>query len=825
MVRPRIENVARDIVHASRTLRRNRTVTAVAVAILALGIGANTTIFRFVSALLLQPAPVEAPERLLQLWNVNRGARSPMERFVPLSYPAYAYYRDHAHGFTGLLAFDGDPATLSWMRGGRGEMVQAQFVSGNFFSVLGVRATLGTTALPADEGRGDATPTVVVSHRFWREQLGGEPTAVGSAIMLNGVAFTVAGVAPPGFTGLLAGLAPDVWAPLATTDAVRHEHGRLASRSTFWLMAVGRLAPRVTAPRAAAEVRVLARRVAAEDRLAPVPGAPPDVERGTFDAAVYPATLVPGPFRVYVGAFVGLLQAVVVMLLLIAGANAANLFLAQATTRRPEMALRSSLGATRARLVQLVLVETTLLGALAGIAGLLVARQTAPLLLRLVPPTLPLRLGLAMDWRVVAFASGTALLTGLLFGLGPALRATSDLAGILRLDAAGGRRGARLRNALVVTQIAMSLVLLVGGALCWQSLRRAQSADPGFDVRNRVAAELDLGSLGYTESAGRALQRRLMERVAALPGVRRASATQYLPLATTRMAAGVRADGTERQVQTFDVGPGYFATMGTPLLRGREFGASDDERSAPVVVVNEALARALWSDGDAVGRALTVDVGAGPASYQVIGVVTTGKYRSLGERPTPALFRAERQTYRARLTIVAEVAGVTPTAALGAIRREVAHLDPSLVLRTGTLEEHLGFALFPSRASGIALGAAGALGLVLALAGLAAVVAQSVAQRTREIGIRMALGADRRDILGHVVRDGARLLGAGVAVGVVAALGATRFLSGLLFGIGATDPRTFVGVVAGLVVTSLGACLLVARRATRIDPISAMRGD
>jgi predicted permease len=716
------------------------------------------------------------------------------------------------------------------MRGGRGEMVQAQFVSGNFFSVLGVRAAIGAAVLPPDDGATSTPPTIVVSHRFWREQLGGDAGVVGSPITLNGVTFTLAGIAPPRFTGLLAGLAPDVWVPIALNDAVRHEQGRLANRSSFWLLGVGRLAPRATPTEAEAEMRVLARQYAAEDRD------PAQPDRGTYDAAVYPATLVPGPFRAYVGAFVALLQVVVGLLLLIACANASNLLLAQAVARRPEMALRSALGATRRRLVRLLLAQTVLLGVLAGVAGLLVARQMGPLLLRLLPPALPIRLELAMDWRVVAFATAAALAAGLLFGLGPALRATSDIAGVLRLDAAGGRQGMRLRNTLVVTQVAVSLVLLVGGALCWQSLRRAQSADPGFRVASHVAAELDLRSLGYTDSAGRLLQRRLLDRVAALPGVRRVSTTQYLPLATTRMSMGVQVPGvtpppgeTAFQIQAFDVGPSYFATMGTPVLRGREFGARDDERAPNVVVINEAMARRFWPDGEALGRTITLDTGApdgsGTATYVVVGVVATGKYRSLAERPTPVLFRTERQSYRARLTIVADVAGATPTAVLSGIRAEVARLDPNLVLRTGTLEEHLGFALFPARASGVALGVAGMLGLLLALAGLGAVVAQSVAQRTREIGIRMALGADRLDVLGHVVREGARLLAVGVAVGVVLALGATRALAGLLYGIGASDPVTFGLVIAVLVTTALGACALAARRAMGVDPATTMRGE
>jgi predicted permease len=432
-----------------------------------------------------------------------------------------------------------------------------------------------------------------------------------------------------------------------------------------------------------------------------------------------------------------------------------------------------------------------------------------------------------MDWRVLVFATALALAAGLLFGLAPALRVTSDLTTAWRRGASGGRRGARLRDGLVVAQVAVSLVLLVAGALCWRSLRRAQSADPGFRVARRVAAQVDLGSLGYTDSAGRLFQRRLVERVAALPGVRHVSTTHALPLATSRTVVGVEtgAGAPALEVQEFAVGPDYFRTMDTPLLGGREFAAADDERAPKVAIVNDAAARRLWPNETAVGKRLTIDVAGVKADYAVIGVVATGKYRTLSERPTPVLFLADRQSYRPRVTLIAEVDGTTPAAALAAIRGEVARLDPDLVVQTGTLQEHLAFALFPSRVSGLALSVVGLLGLGLALAGLAAVVAQSVARRTREIGIRMALGATRADVLAEVVRDGARLLAVGVMVGAVVALGVTRVLSGLLYGISATDPATFAAVTALLVATALAACALAGRRALAVDPIEAIRAE
>jgi predicted permease len=820
-----LEDLTRDFSYGARALRRNVVLTAVTVGILAVGLGANATIFRFVSALLLQPPPVLEPSELLEIWNLNAAAKSPFERYHPLSYPDYAYFRDHNRSFSGLLAFDGDPNTVSWMRGGHGEMAQAQYVSGNYFTVLGMRPALGTTALSPDDGSSSGSPAVVISNRFWRDRLGGDSAVVGSAITLNGVIVTVAGVAPSGFAGLLAGISPDVWVPLSASGAVRHDRDILRTRTTFWLFGVGRLRPGVVETQARSELDVLSRQAASSFR----PSAPErnGGEQIAFKVAAFPVTLVPGPFRLPVGAFVALFQVVVALILVIACANAANLFLAQAARRRPEMALRSSLGATRRRLVQLVLAQTVLVGGLAGIAGLLIAREAAPLFLRLIPPGLPIRLDLAADWRVVAFGVALALAAGVLFGLAPALRGTSNLAIALRSDATSGRPGSRLRNALVVTQVAVSLVLLVSGALCLQSLMRAQHVNPGFSLTGRVAAQVDLGSLGYGQREGKLLQQRLVQRVASMPAVRHVSTTQYLPLATTQTVLDVKVEGKELGVQVFDVGDEYFKTMGTPILQGREFAASDDERASHVAIVNEAFARRVWGGGTALGKLLSLRIGDGgpEASYQVVGVVATGKYRSLSESPKPVLFRAQGQSYHPRLTLVADIDGAPPAQALAAIRGEVAALDPNLVVLTETLEQHLAFALFPARATGMALSVAGVLGLLLALGGMAAVIAQSIAQRTREIGIRMALGAGQSEILRQIIGEGGRLLAIGIGIGTVIGLGATRLLSGVLYGISASDPATFVGVIVLLAGSALGACALVARQATTVDPLVAIRSD
>jgi predicted permease len=418
-----------------------------------------------------------------------------------------------------------------------------------------------------------------------------------------------------------------------------------------------------------------------------------------------------------------------------------------------------------------------------------------------------------------------------IFGLAPALRTTRDLGAHLGRNVGGGRRATRLRDSLVVTQVAVSLVLLIAGALCWQSLMRAQSANPGFRTSDRVVAEIDVQSLGYSESNGRSLQRTLIEHVEVLPGVRQVSTTSYLPLMTTQMVTGLRIPGVTPpagddaiHVQSFDVGPRFFRTMSTPVLHGREFSDADGEHAPRVAIVNTEMAQRFMG-GNAVGRIVSIDTGGGFAPHEIVGVVATGKYRTLSEPPAPVIFRAERQAYHPRLTVVAEVATGSMGKTVEDIRNAVGTLDPKLVVVTGTLEQSLGFALFPARAAGLALSVAGLLGLFLALAGIGAVLAQSVAQRTREIGIRMALGAQPREIVTQVIGEGARLVGTGVAIGVVIALGATRVLSGLLYGIGASDAGTFVGVTILLSGSALGACLLVARKAIAVDPLVAMRSE
>ena len=437
----RFEEVVRDIRYAVRALRRNAAFTSVAILILAIGIGASTTIFRLVDTLLLQPPPVADPSHLLEVFNANPAAAA-FEQYTPLSYPEYVYFRDRRSAFADLIAFDGDPAFLSWKTESGGKLVQAQFVTANFFSVLGAMPAAGRLFTAADDSASGDNFVAVVSETFWHTRMASARDISGRSLTVNGVPYTIVGVAPRHFTGLMAGLAPEVWLPLSTAERAKHERGAFASRNTFWLIAAGRLRPGTTAEQAQSALGQQLHEFAEGDR-----------ELGALRAAVFPTTMIPGPFRTYVAAFVGLLQGLVIMMLVLACANAANLSLAQATTRHAEMGIRSSLGASRGRLVQQLLTESLVLASLAGVAGMGVAWLITPLVLRLVPATLPVRLAITAGWRVPVFTAVLALVSGLALGWIPARRATGALVQSLRAGAA--RHRSRLRNALVVVQVAV----------------------------------------------------------------------------------------------------------------------------------------------------------------------------------------------------------------------------------------------------------------------------------------------------------------------------------------------------------------------------------
>ncbi|HXW54459.1 MAG TPA: ABC transporter permease [Candidatus Cybelea sp.] len=814
-----VEACWQDVRFAVRLLIKNPGSAAAIVIALGLGMGMNTTVFSFVNALLLRPpALVQAPDTLYQVW-LDNPRSSGAGRYLPLTFPDYIYDRDHNQSFQGMLAFDGDPESVTWNRSGEGQVVMGQLVSGNFFSLLGVNTVLGRAISPEDDRTADPQPVVVLSHAFWRESLGSDPAIVGKTLMLNGANYRVIGVASEGFAGLLVGIQPDFWAPTTTVEQITRDTGRLRSWHSHWLIAVGRLKPEVSEKVATAEMGVLEHQIELDH---------PDLKRN-LGATAFPETLIPGPYRGYVSAFTALLMAVFGLVLLIACANVASFLLARATGRTREVAVRSALGAGRGRLVRQMLVESTLLSGLAGLAGLILAYGTAPLLLALKPAGLPITLRLPVDWRVLVFTMTLSLVCGLAFGLAPALRAASvPLASHLKDETQpAGYRKSRLRSVLMTCEVATCTVLLVGATLCVRSLRNASSIDPGFNTQHVITATLDPGSLGYSEAQVRSFYAELSERVQVAPGITSVSFIDHLPLGPAREQTAVTAamsptpgEPEAVPIDVLRVAPGYFQTMGIPLLRGRDFSSSEDKEGSRVTIINEALARRLWNTEDPLGRRISFHEE--KVGMEIIGVVKTGKYRTLGEDPLAVAYLPQLPPRR---TLIVRTSG-DPAILLGTIRREIHSVDLSMAATDlETMQQYMTLPLFPARTTGLLLGVSGFLALALTSIGLFGVISYIVSQRTQEIGVRMALGAQHGDVLKLVVRHGLFLTGIGLAIGLGLAMGAAQLLSSLLYGIAPTDPRTFLGVALLLCVVAVLACYIPARRAMRVDPMMALRHE
>src|SRR5579863_4081708 len=490
---PTLESVWADLRFAMRQLRKSPGFAITVIVSLTLGLGANTTIFTFVNGLLFLPPAVTDSAHLVEVMEHNAKS-SGIESYLPFSYPGYALVRDHNRTLAGFAAFDGDPRPVSWSNGGQGQMVYGQLVSSNFFSVLGVEPAIGRAFQVDEDKAGPGAPTVVISYAFWQRRLAADPSAIGKALVLNGTGYTIVGVAPPSFTGILVGSQPDFWTPLAMTAALIHDPERLTGDTSYWLLGLGRLKPGVSAKQAQADLSVLTRSL---------PASGPDAPQ--MDASAFSVELVPKPYRGYVIAFTGLLMTAVGLVLLIACANAANLVLARAMTRRRELAVRSALGASRFRIVRQALTESLLLSMMGGAGGLLIAYWSVPMLLNLKPATIPLFIQAPFDWRVFLFALVASLASGIVFGVAPALRSTRrDLLPALKDERQlAGPQRSWLRSTLVVAQITVCLVLLISAGLCVRSLLNARSIDPGFSTRNIVVTQLDPGSLGYTEPQGR----------------------------------------------------------------------------------------------------------------------------------------------------------------------------------------------------------------------------------------------------------------------------------------------------------------------------------
>jgi macrolide transport system ATP-binding/permease protein len=814
-----------DLRLAARLLLKNRGFGAVAILSLALGIGANTTIFSLLNGLLLTPLPGRDPGGLATVYTSD--SSGPL--YSASSYPDYRDFKD-SDAFETLSAHTLKPALLTIQ--GESQRVLASLMTGNTFEMLGLRAAYGRLLLPVDEAPGQH-PVIVLGHGIWRRRFGADPSVVGRSVALNGHPHTIVGVGPAGFSGLLRGVAADVFVPLAMHDALSREP--LDHRGNRGLMLLGRLRHGATPESARACLAVIAARLhqAYRDYWTDVKDEPRVV-------SVLPETasrLLPqmsGP----ISGFLAVLLAIVGLVLLLACSNVANLLLARASARRREIAVRVALGAGRLQLLRQLLAESALLSLLAGGLGLGFALAATRLVGSLQPPLpVTLALGMHLDLRVLLFTLVLSVGTGIAFGLLPAL----SVSGVGPMEAlrAGGtpqnpRRRFGVRNVLVVGQVAGSVLLLVCTGLFLRSLGNAEAIDPGFSPRGVVVFSVDLNSRGYDEARGALFYDRMRERLATVPGVVSVSLASRLPLSLGGGRRSLQVEGyqprpgEDMEVHFSEVSPDYFETMKTPIASGRGFVPAD-AAGPGAVVVNEAFVRRFWPGEPALGRRVVVPRRAAGAlvetPMEVVGITRDGKYNSLGEEPTPFIYYPSSHLYSAEMNVLLR-AQVEPARLGVEVRKAMAALDPNLpVYDFRTLEEHLGIALFPVRAVAWLLGLMGVLALFLAVLGLYGVLAYSVSCRTREIGIRMALGARRDTVVTMILGFGARLTLTGLALGLLAALGVTRFLKFLLYGISPVDPLTFVLIPSILLAVSLAAAALPARRASRVEPAIVLREE
>ena len=808
-----METLLQDIRYAFCAMLKSPGFTGVAVLSLALGIGANAAIFSLVNTILFRPLPVLEPSRLVELTPTKQASE-----FNNFSYPLYRDFRDRNEVFDSLAVYRFAPMSLS--REGNNERIWGFIVSGNYFDMLGVKPAAGRFFTQEEDRVPGASPVAVLSYGCWQRRFGGDPNLVGKEITINGNRFDVLGIAPEGFNGTVIIFTPEIWVPAMMAKQIEPGSNWLDSPTNGVLFALGRLKPGVSEAQATQSLNGL---------MASLVSTYPHVEGLTITLS--PPGLVLPALRNGTLAFSFVLMAAVELVLLIACTNLANMLLARATRRRKEIAIRLSLGASRARLIRQLLTESVLLALVGGVIGWLVAVWMVKLVGAFKPPVdFSLTIDLKLDWRVLTFSLVISFISGVIFGLMPALHSTrTDLVSALKDESlAAGHRRSRLRSALVVAQIAFSLVLLVAAGLIVRSLQQVQMIGPGFRTERTLTMSVDLSLQGYTEQRGAAFYKELIARTETLPGVRSASLANYLPLAMNRNTMSIYIDGQPvprpadvPDIQNCAVWPKYLETMGIPLVDGREFTMQDDKKESRFVIVNETFGRRFWPGQTALGKRIRSKVD-GPF-WEVIGVAKDGKYWSLGEDPQPFIYFPMLRDYEGTAALVV-ASDVEPTGLINAIRREVQQMDSNLpVYDVKTMNDHMRLSLFPLRAGAWVAGSFALLALTLAGLGIYGVMAYSVSQRTREIGIRMALGATSSDVLSLVIKQGMRLASIGLGVGLAGSLAVTRLMSSVLYGVSATDAATFALVSSLLAVVVLSACYIPARRAARVDPMIALR--
>jgi predicted permease len=821
-----VETFFQDVRYAVRGLRKSPGFALVCILTLGLGIGANTAIFTVINAVLIRPVPgVANPDELVTFERLQKN--NPDFAF---GYPDYLAYRDQNQSFTGLAARCRTAFTLTH---GATERIVGELVSGNYFSVLEVNPALGRLIAPDDVQVDDEAPVVVLSYRMWQRVFGSDSQITGKNILLNGHRFTIVGVAAGKFTGTAVGSPTDVWLPLTMQPAAipRMSHGVLHNRNSGWIEIFGRLKHSVPLAEARTEMQIIAGRLAA--------AYPESNEHRSVD--VIPSFGMDPDDRAALQKFFGLLIGSVGILLLISCTNVANLLLSRADSRRREIAMRLALGASRGQLVRQLLTEGVLLSCLAGGLGLLLTPWTGSLILAFRQPLYALRnVDTTPDARVLGFTLAVALLTGIFFSLVPALQASKpDLVATLKDNTPGVGRRSRLKSVLVSSQVALSLVLLVVAGVTVRKMQKIVNQNPGFTSNNLLMMSISPSTQGYSEPQGERFYEELLARVERIPGIQSASLATTVPPSDWSSRVSIFYEGQVPPLDYFrghefelgirvdmnNVTPNYFRTMGIPILQGRDFAERDRPGAPLVAIVSQRLAQRLWPDQNVVGKRIECPPWEGTPRppFEIIGVSADARYRSLLADAPLLLYLPESQNYNGTETLVIHTSR-DPIGVLAAVRSVVSSLDANLpIFAVKTMSDQVDDSLWQPRMAAGILGCFSFLALVLAAVGLYAVVSQWMGQRTREIGIRMALGAKPQNVMRLILGYGAGLALWGISAGVLIGSAVTRFVSAQLFGTNSTDAMTIAGIAALLLFVALAACYVPARRAMGVDPMVALR--
>jgi predicted permease len=836
-----LQDVTKDVRYGLRSLGRSPAFATIAVLSLAVGIGANTAIFSIINAMVLRPRAVADPGNLVELYVGDR-----QRPYETCSYPSYIDFRDRNGVFSGLAAYGISQFRLT--DPDRAEQVWGEVVSANYFDVLGVPAYSGRMFGEDVDRVPGSEQSVVISYGLWQRRFDADPSVIGRTMAINGQTLTVVAVAPPEYTGMMRGLASELWIPAAAMPLLEPSKGRslLNSRGSRWLVLVGRLAPGVSVERARTRFELLSREMQATQPDEWKSKQQSGAIRELFVSVVREHdTRIHPDMHADAYAAVALVVAVVNVVLAIACMNLANMLLARGVVRRKELAIRLALGAGRWRLIRQLMIESLLLALVAGAAGVVLTVWLIHLLLAFMP-ALPegirLALDLRLDWRVLAYTLAFSTITGLLFGLVPALRSSRpDVTSVLKDDAAavtGSYHKSRSRRALVVIQVACSLLLLIAAGLLLRSLDNVRPTRLGFSSENVLVASLSLDPAQYDRQRSQEFYRQLSERVAAVPGVTAVSLVEGMPggfMGRTRRGIEIEgyrpAPGESLEIDSIVVGPRYFTTMRVPIVQGRDFDERDRDGAPCVAIVNEVFGRRYFSAaGSPLGRHVARYTPTGSTqACEIVGVIRDDRWQSLEKTVRPFFALAVLQSYQRRMSLLVHTEG-DPAVHTNAVRRTVLQLDRQMPVHdVHTLRDYFGVLLYPFRLLAVVIAGCGVMALLLATIGIYGVVSYSAAQRTREVGIRMALGALRSDILRMVVGQGIVMVVIGLVLGLVLSVALTRVLTSavfeteLLYGVSPTDIVTFAVVTILLALVAVVACYVPARQAAKVDPIEALR--